>query len=194
MFDVWEDELTNDAVAYDRQMADKHWNRLQDVHGTTGYREGLVQGKEAHLQEGFDSGFELGSHIGILVGQLKGILTAIEQLDVCDKRIVGSNVTENMNALSSDTRSELAALNKEVDTIKVENVLSGRWFMNESDLKQKDLLLCEMMGKLQMYITRTRECIQPILKVSNQERAAKINSTLEGCLKDMEKFMGTVKQ
>ncbi|KAJ3124416.1 hypothetical protein HK098_001145 [Nowakowskiella sp. JEL0407] len=67
----WEDDL--DDLAYDRAIADRDWYRLQDTHGVIGYKEGVAEGKEKLLQEGFDLGYSEGAKIGMEIGKLRGI-------------------------------------------------------------------------------------------------------------------------
>ncbi|KAI8896768.1 hypothetical protein BC833DRAFT_596281, partial [Globomyces pollinis-pini] len=64
----------SDDGDYDRKMAERNWNRLQDTHGTLGYTEGLVEGKDAHIQRGFDDGYESAAIIARELGRMRGIL------------------------------------------------------------------------------------------------------------------------
>lgn len=54
------------------------WNRISSEFTNAGYREGIIAGKEASLQEGFDSGFaNVGVPIGRELGTLRGIASAL---------------------------------------------------------------------------------------------------------------------
>jgi hypothetical protein len=50
--------------------------RLQAIHSTAGYRDGVSTAKEKFLQEGFDEGFALGAELGRIVGHLLGAVEA----------------------------------------------------------------------------------------------------------------------
>jgi len=52
--------------------------RLQAIHSTAGYRDGLSTAKEKFVQEGFDEGFALGAELGRIVGYLLGVLEAVQ--------------------------------------------------------------------------------------------------------------------
>lgn len=51
--------------------------RLQSIHTTNGYREGIAASKEKFLQEGFDEGYSLGAEFGAAAGRLIGVLEAV---------------------------------------------------------------------------------------------------------------------
>ncbi|RKO87730.1 hypothetical protein BDK51DRAFT_23969, partial [Blyttiomyces helicus] len=70
--DVWGSE--GDETEYDREMADRNWNRLQDEHGVVGYKEGISEAKEKGLQLGFDKGYAEGAEIGLALGRLQGFV------------------------------------------------------------------------------------------------------------------------
>ncbi|ORZ01019.1 hypothetical protein BCR43DRAFT_434255 [Syncephalastrum racemosum] len=71
--DVWalSDE---DNVEYDRAIAQKEWDRMHENHGNEGYKEGIVEGKEVRMQNGFDQGFVEGLAAGKALGRLRGIV------------------------------------------------------------------------------------------------------------------------
>jgi hypothetical protein len=51
--------------------------RLQGIHTTNGYRDGIAASKEKFLQEGFDEGYSLGAEIGAAAGRLIGVLEGL---------------------------------------------------------------------------------------------------------------------
>ncbi|KAJ3310863.1 hypothetical protein HDV04_004556 [Boothiomyces sp. JEL0838] len=67
MSDIWEDEDSD----YERKMADKEWNRLQDQHGVIGYTEGVEEAKKQHLQVGFDEVGRMQFKLESLLAELK---------------------------------------------------------------------------------------------------------------------------
>ncbi|KAF9538643.1 hypothetical protein EC957_006380 [Mortierella hygrophila] len=81
--DVWEDEGganddvwgNDDDVSYDRAIAQKEWDRLHENFGNTGYREGIEEGKEGTLQQGFNQGWSEGVQYGHELGRLRGLIS-----------------------------------------------------------------------------------------------------------------------
>ncbi|ORX58236.1 hypothetical protein DM01DRAFT_1405857 [Hesseltinella vesiculosa] len=72
--DIW--GSSSDDLDYERSIAEKEWNQLQENHGNVGYKVGIVEGQEQHMQKGFDRGYEEGISIGLQLGQLQGRLGA----------------------------------------------------------------------------------------------------------------------
>ncbi|KAH7926451.1 hypothetical protein BV22DRAFT_1008929 [Leucogyrophana mollusca] len=57
------------------------WAKISNEFTNSGYREGIVAGKESALQEGFDSGFaDVGVPLGRELGLLRGTVSAILSL------------------------------------------------------------------------------------------------------------------
>ncbi|WJX36746.1 hypothetical protein P8452_24591 [Trifolium repens] len=67
---VWDDsdEVFNDAAELDRE-----WQRRRDQFHTMGYRDGLIAGKEAAAQEGFNIGFKQSVLHGNRWGLVRGV-------------------------------------------------------------------------------------------------------------------------
>ncbi|KAJ1660848.1 hypothetical protein IWQ61_000257 [Dispira simplex] len=70
--DTWGDGSDLPEHEYDQRMAEREWNRLQDVHGKSGYAEGITESRETHMQHGFDVGFNEGLRAGLVTGLLQG--------------------------------------------------------------------------------------------------------------------------
>ncbi|KAI8917058.1 essential protein Yae1, N terminal-domain-containing protein, partial [Powellomyces hirtus] len=75
--DVWDDDASIPDAQYDKQVAERNWNRLQDTHGVAGYKDGITEGKKASLQQGFDQGYGNGVDIGLQLGRLRGIAKCV---------------------------------------------------------------------------------------------------------------------
>ncbi|KAI8059867.1 hypothetical protein BC940DRAFT_313201 [Gongronella butleri] len=67
---------SDDDVEYERNLAEKEWNQLQEDHGNVGYKVGIIEGQEVHMQKGFDRGYVEGLDIGLQLGKLQGKLSA----------------------------------------------------------------------------------------------------------------------
>ncbi|KAI9342052.1 hypothetical protein DFJ73DRAFT_843030 [Zopfochytrium polystomum] len=65
-------EMGDNGAEYDRTLAERAWNRMQDVHGNRGYLEGIEAGKAAAIQSGFDEGYNDSFLLGLRVGRIIG--------------------------------------------------------------------------------------------------------------------------
>ncbi|OAC97731.1 hypothetical protein MUCCIDRAFT_116215 [Mucor lusitanicus CBS 277.49] len=111
--DIWADSDNEEQVAYERNLAEKEWERLQEDHGNTGYKEGIVEGKEVNMQKGFDRGYAEGLVIGKAVGRLRGMMLQKEE-----------------------AAHELDALFDEIDKIEVNHVYSVDYFRDNATPKE----------------------------------------------------------
>ncbi|KAF9087811.1 hypothetical protein BGX23_007853 [Mortierella sp. AD031] len=80
--DAWEDEGddvwgNDDGVSYDRTIAQKEWDRLHENFGNAGYRDGIEEGKEGTLQQGFNQGWSEGVQYGHELGRLRGLISPL---------------------------------------------------------------------------------------------------------------------
>ncbi|KAF9435172.1 F-actin-capping protein [Entomortierella beljakovae] len=80
--DIWEDE---DNISYDRAIAERDWTRMNDTFGNSGYREGIEEGKEGTLQQGFNQGWAEGVNYGYELGRLRGLISNALFTNVNDK-------------------------------------------------------------------------------------------------------------
>ncbi|RCI06921.1 hypothetical protein CU098_013945, partial [Rhizopus stolonifer] len=102
---VWEENDEQSTIAYERNLAEKEWDRLQEDHGNTGYKIGIVEGKEVNMQRGFDEGYKEGLFIGKAVGKLRGS--------------VGSQIIFYRQLLKNEEAAkELESLFSEIDAIE----------------------------------------------------------------------------
>ncbi|KAG9315435.1 hypothetical protein JVU11DRAFT_3045 [Chiua virens] len=68
----WEEDPKVDHVP------EAEWTKITSEFTNTGYREGIIAGKEAFLQAGFDAGFaDVGVPLGRELGKLRGVAAAI---------------------------------------------------------------------------------------------------------------------
>ncbi|KAL8149941.1 hypothetical protein AgCh_006810 [Apium graveolens] len=75
---------------------DREWQRRRDQFHTIGYRDGLMAGKEASAQEGFNTGFSESVFVGYKWGLVRGVSSALACLpDEVKKRLVESEEQRN---------------------------------------------------------------------------------------------------
>ncbi|GAA5796169.1 hypothetical protein EDC94DRAFT_585733 [Helicostylum pulchrum] len=122
--DIWADSSDEEQVAYERNLAEREWERLQEDHGNTGYKEGIVEGKEVKMQRGFDKGYTEGLMIGKLIGKLRGMISC--------QIVFYRQLVKNEEAAK-----ELDTLFEEVDKIEVQNIYSVDYF-RENGPKQAE--------------------------------------------------------
>ncbi|KAG2145897.1 hypothetical protein DEU56DRAFT_971605 [Suillus clintonianus] len=68
----WEEDPQTDHAT------EADWTKLSNEFTNSGYREGIIAGKESALQDGFDAGFaRVGVPIGRELGSMRGAISAI---------------------------------------------------------------------------------------------------------------------
>ncbi|KAG2211966.1 hypothetical protein INT47_004653 [Mucor saturninus] len=105
--DVWAD--SGSEASYEKNLANVEWERLQEDHGNTGYKEGIVEGKEVNMQRGFDKGYTEGLAIGQAIGRLRGLLSC--------QIVYYRQLLQNEEAAK-----ELDPLFEEIDKIEVHHI------------------------------------------------------------------------
>ncbi|KAL5760338.1 hypothetical protein ACOSP7_018851 [Xanthoceras sorbifolium] len=75
---LWGD---SDEEEFDKSSdLDREWRRRHDQFHTMGYRDGVIAGKEASAQEGFNAGFKQSFPAGYNWGLVRGVSSALESL------------------------------------------------------------------------------------------------------------------
>lgn len=98
--DLWSDDgdLCHDSTdKLDKTSEmDREWQRRHDQFHTIGYRDGLMAGKEASAQEGFNVGFRDSVYVGYNWGVVRGITSALASLpDGLKERMVDTKEIQN---------------------------------------------------------------------------------------------------
>ncbi|KAK4379774.1 hypothetical protein RND71_001636 [Anisodus tanguticus] len=98
--DVWNDDGdvchdSTDKLDKTSEM-DREWQRRHDQFHTIGYRDGLIAGKEASAQEGFNLGFRDSVYVGYNWGLVRGITSMLASLpDSLKERMVDTKEIQN---------------------------------------------------------------------------------------------------
>lgn len=93
---------------------DREWQSRRDQFHTIGYRDGLIAGKNASAQEGFNTGFSESVFVGYKLGLVRGVTSALASLpDAMRKMLVESK----------EKRNEFLHLHKSVDSISTTDAL-----------------------------------------------------------------------
>ncbi|KAJ3252435.1 hypothetical protein HK103_001554 [Boothiomyces macroporosus] len=116
MSDIWEDEDSD----YERKMADREWNRLQDQHGVIGYTEGVEEAKEQHLQVGFDDGYSIGASIGLQVGRMQFKLESL----------LAELKSKQEDKSTEQETKRLQELYTKLKNLKYDQIFTKEWFKN----------------------------------------------------------------
>ncbi|XP_019454208.1 PREDICTED: uncharacterized protein LOC109355476 isoform X2 [Lupinus angustifolius] len=89
-WDAFDDKLDNSSDL------DREWQRRHDQFHTIGYRDGLIAGKEASAQEGFNIGFKQSVLNGYSWGVVRGVTSAFAYLpDQLKEKLVETFVKRN---------------------------------------------------------------------------------------------------
>ncbi|KAL1923810.1 uncharacterized protein VTP21DRAFT_8790 [Calcarisporiella thermophila] len=123
--DVWASD-GEEHGGFEKEMANREWSRLHQIHSDAGYREGITEGKNYTLQQGFDRGFREGLEVGRKVGRLRGIINTLLKFH-----------TQNPDILlpSCAVIPELQALEKELSSLGVEHFFTKDHFLPEKEDK-----------------------------------------------------------
>ncbi|KAI8870019.1 hypothetical protein GQ42DRAFT_163042 [Ramicandelaber brevisporus] len=132
-------------------MADREWNRLQEIHGNAGYTDGVVAGKDETVQAGFDKGYaegiDIGHSIGMIIGALGVLLEYQQQLE--RKQQQKSEQQNKNNENENENENEQESLGKDVEDNS--NNSSGSGSSNSSssssnnDLKRTEELYSKIV-------------------------------------------------
>lgn len=104
---------------------DEEWHRTQNQFHTMGYRDGLIAGKEAAAQEGFNDGFKKSVLVGYNWGLVRGVTSAL----ACLPDGLRETLIENQ-----EKRSKLQELHKSVQSISTTDALK----LFYDDIKTKE--------------------------------------------------------
>ncbi|WOG91081.1 hypothetical protein DCAR_0310329 [Daucus carota subsp. sativus] len=93
---------------------DREWWRRRDQFHTIGYRDGLIAGKEASAQEGFNTGFSESVFVGYKWGLVRGVTSALASLP---------GAAGKMLVKSEEKQNKFLQLHKSVDSISTSDAL-----------------------------------------------------------------------
>ncbi|KAG5627654.1 hypothetical protein H5410_012872 [Solanum commersonii] len=168
--DVWSDDgdLCHDSTdKLDKTTEmDREWQRRHDQFHTVslqvGYRDGLIAGKEASVQEGFNVGFTDSVYVGYNWGLVRGITSALASLpNGLIERMVDTKEIQNKfqhlhESVQSRSTVEMLKVFHDYLTKKSEesakNDNSSSCLADSSDLSSNDNLLENYQKELQLLI------------------------------------------
>ncbi|XP_059077802.1 uncharacterized protein LOC131050385 isoform X2 [Cryptomeria japonica] len=154
---LWDDEIHHDNMnANQNSDLDREWNTRHNQFHTTGYREGLLAGKDSSVQVGFNNGFKESVLVGYNWGLVRGITSSFAFLpEHMKEKLVEAN----------EGRTKLEALHHKVHSVSGKDALK---------LFHKDSL----KGKLETSSSNSEENSQVNLEGINQipESAERIES------------------
>ncbi|MCD7449723.1 hypothetical protein HAX54_001290 [Datura stramonium] len=164
--DVWSDDGdlchdSTDKLGKTSEM-DREWQRRHDEFHTIGYRDGLIAGKEASAQEGFNVGFRDSIYVGYNWGLVRGITSALVSLpDGLKERMVDTKEIQNKfhhlhESVQSRSTAEMLKVfhgylsKKSEESGKNDN--SSSYLVDSNDLSSNDSLLENYQKELQSLI------------------------------------------
>ncbi|KAI8875627.1 hypothetical protein K501DRAFT_263521 [Backusella circina FSU 941] len=148
--DIW--GSSDDEREYERDLAEREWERLQEDHGNTGYKEGIVEGKEINMQRGFDRGYIEGLAIGKEIGNLKGVVSTYMTFY--------AQILKNQQAANA-----LASVFEQLDKIEVHHIYSVDYFRENGPKDTKKYVAP------QDFVANLRDKVRSVLNSVNEEHA-----------------------
>ncbi|KAG1743299.1 uncharacterized protein EDB91DRAFT_238992 [Suillus paluster] len=120
------------------------WAKLSNQFTNSGYREGIVAGKESAIQEGFDMGFaDVGVPIGRELGSMRGVISAIASFLSSKSReesaIALATAREISSSLASVRFSDIAPPDQEAEQHAREHLDDAPIGQSEELLQKKEM-------------------------------------------------------
>ncbi|KAI9136542.1 hypothetical protein BKA69DRAFT_1129013 [Paraphysoderma sedebokerense] len=93
-----------------------------------GYKDGIVEGKDVTIQQGFNHGYEEASTIAYRLGSLRGSLSAIHNFYNSRPDLLAQPSSNTHDRVENESiLKELTTLISEMETLSVENVFSKNY-------------------------------------------------------------------
>ncbi|CAN6457952.1 unnamed protein product [Victoria cruziana] len=126
---LWSDDSASDGCRGDgrdgKSELDREWNRRRNQFHTIGYRDGLMAGKEASAQEGFNAGFKESVMAGYNWGLVRGITSGPRSSgDLIEPNVLGD----------ASYCGKLGSLKEKLKTVLSESPASGITVIIESNI------------------------------------------------------------
>ncbi|RIB23375.1 hypothetical protein C2G38_864227 [Gigaspora rosea] len=123
--DVWASD--EEIVDYDRLISSKNWERMNEDFGNIGYKEGILEGKDITIQEGFNKGYAEGARVGKELGRLRGLLNTL--LEYYTPLLNSTNVDDsNIILPTQSTIDRLKSLENDLANLTVEKIFTKNYF------------------------------------------------------------------
>ncbi|KAG0171810.1 hypothetical protein DFQ28_007501 [Apophysomyces sp. BC1034] len=144
---VW--ASSDEETTYDRDIAEREWNRLHQNHGNEGYKEGIIEGKEVKMQGGFDRGYEEGLKIGKAMGKLRGIVSSYL---IFYRQIIKDE----------EIAQRLQTLHDEIQQVDVHHIYSKDYFLDNAEEREAGYVSPEQF--VQRWQEKVDVAIQSVVK------------------------------
>ncbi|CAG8792962.1 7797_t:CDS:2, partial [Dentiscutata erythropus] len=123
--DVWVSD--EDIVDYDKLISSKDWERMNEDFGNIGYKEGILEGKDITIQEGFNKGYAEGASVGKEIGRLRGLLNTL--LEYYTPLLNSTNVNDSNIVLPAHSIIDrLKSLENDLANLTVEKIFTKNYF------------------------------------------------------------------
>ncbi|KAF0492721.1 hypothetical protein F8M41_021567 [Gigaspora margarita] len=123
--DVWVSD--EEIVDYDRLISSKNWERMNEDFGNIGYKEGILEGKDITIQEGFNKGYAEGARVGKEIGRLRGLLNTL--LEYYTPLLNSTNVDDsNIILPTQSTIDRLKSLENDLANLTIEKIFTKSYF------------------------------------------------------------------
>ncbi|GBC02791.1 hypothetical protein RclHR1_04820009 [Rhizophagus clarus] len=178
--DVWASD--EDTSEYDRIMSLKEWDHMNRNLGNIGYREGIIEGKDITIQEGFNDGYVEGVNIGMEFGRLRGLLNTL--LEFYDS-LINENNNDELKLPNQSSLNKLKSLEDDLANLTADKVFTLEYFkINQHENIKNQNNACEGDCSCLLDTEKDNCCNKGIISESNNEKIQKIN--LEKTIKPKE--------
>ncbi|CAG8545391.1 22198_t:CDS:2 [Cetraspora pellucida] len=184
--DVW---ISDEEISkYDKLISSKDWERMNEDFGnvsslpcpciwrmtrktTIGYKEGIIEGKDITIQEGFNKGYAEGASVGKEIGRLRGLLNTL--LEYYTPLLSNTNVDEsNIILPTQSTIDRLKSLESDLANLTVEKFFTKNYFKETSSTDS----ICSLCEKSESTIENCCKNNMNDFEMSN------VSHESEGCL------------
>ncbi|CAB4410149.1 unnamed protein product [Rhizophagus irregularis] len=174
--DVW--ASVEDTSEYDRIMSLKEWDHMNRNFGNIGYREGIIEGKDVTIQEGFNNGYVEGVNIGMEFGRLRGLLNTL--LEFYNSLINENNNDDELKLPNQTSFNKLKSLEDELANLTADKVFTRDYFkFNQQENLKKQNNACKNDCSCLLDTNTEKEkdncCNKNIVNESNNEEIQKFN-------------------
>ncbi|CAI2166678.1 12708_t:CDS:2 [Funneliformis geosporum] len=126
--DVWASD--EDISEYDRIMSLKEWERMNENFGNFGYKEGILEGKDVTIQDGFNNGYVEGVNLGMEFGRLRGLLNTLLELYTPLMNEENNDKLKIQNLPNRSTFDRLKLLENDLYNLTAEKVFTKDYLRN----------------------------------------------------------------
>jgi hypothetical protein len=141
MDDVWDDNEDHHAKV--------EWRRLNEEFGNQGYLQGVEDGKEVTLQQGFDEGMAMGMRAGFQVGKMEAWLATLPWIQPDSLKTDVDSVLKQCTRDALFTREHFEAYAKDALHPRLQHVHEKIQQLQDQVIEENPLLSTDFKNSLE---------------------------------------------